>query len=209
MISPVLESQYIGVFGSPANKIRAGADGESQTISMTAPVVMEPAEAKPISMTAPVVMEPPPTSSDGPQQLSMTAPVVTEGSGGLAEGERTAMGTMQFIMPSEYTTIADLPMPTDPRVTLKEVPEHSVIARKFSGNMPPARQEAELAALEVAVRKDGIFSDWVGPDKKWLAAGYNPPWTVPFLKRNEVWVPLPLSREAIEKLVTSSKSSMS
>ena len=61
-----------------------------------------------IAMTAPVTMEP------ASEKIAMTAPVAME-----PEGTRWRM---HFVMPANYT-LATLPKPKDPRITLREVPE--------------------------------------------------------------------------------------
>lgn len=177
-------AKYIGVFGDPANKIAGGESGEQ------------------ISMTAPVVTGPP--SLETGAKISMTAPVVTQTSG--APGSDAKI--MQFIMPQKFKSISDLPTPTDSRVTLREVPELSYLVWQFTGNMGKdvnAAAESVRLLAEEAVKKDngGAFAEYVGPDAKFLVARYNPPWTVPFLKTNELWFPLPLSREEIEAKLPS------
>ncbi|CAM9575450.1 unnamed protein product [Discosporangium mesarthrocarpum] len=209
-------AKYIGVFGKPNNRIRAGGDEpsgevipmtapvvmadkeESEAISMTAPVVMISGDkSEAIPMTAPVVMEP--AASSGSEEVSMTAPVAMDsGAGG--------SGTMQFIMPSKYQSISELPEPIDPRVTLREVPEQVVLARIYYGNLTPERSEKEKEVLVKGVKEDGIFSEFVVKDFKVITAGYNPPFTLPPFKKNEVWVPLPLSKEAAEEKLAATSS---
>ncbi|CAM9854687.1 unnamed protein product [Ascophyllum nodosum] len=169
---------YIGVLGSPANK---GKEGEDQ--------------GERIQMTAPVVLGGPPP---GGEKISMTAPVVQGPGEGAGEGPSKMM---QFIMPRKFKSISELPTPTDERVKLREVPEKLYIVRQFSGNMGTggghdASAELERANTEKGVKADGgALAEYVGEDAKYLVAKYNPPWTLPFLKTNELWFPLPLSRE--------------
>ncbi|CAM9869680.1 unnamed protein product [Pylaiella littoralis] len=171
-------AKYIGVFGKPANTAAGGGDGRS------------------IAMTAPVVTGNP--SLDQGTTISMTAPVV--------ESSGSASNTMQFIMPKEFKTISDLPAPTDSRVSLRQVPEHVYLVRQFSGNMGSgdrhdATAERERAVAVSGAEADGWFSEYVQASSKFLVARYDPPWTLPFLRTNELWFPLPLSRsEAAAKL---------
>jgi hypothetical protein len=106
----------------------------------------------------------------------MTAPVTTEGSGN--------RWRMHFVMPSKYT-MATLPVPTDPRVTLREVPPRQVAARTFSGFVTEARVSAETEALRAWMIERGLQAD--GPAQ---LARYNPPWSIPFLRRNEILIPV-------------------
>eukprot|EP00904_Undaria_pinnatifida_P012070 jgi/Undpi1/7994/HiC_scaffold_24.g10466.m1 len=177
----VLSLLYIGVFGSPENKAKGGDEPEA------------------ISMTAPVVVGSP--SPDPGTKISMTAPVIVN---------PAAESTMQFIMPTAFKSISDLPTPTDKRVTLREVPGRLYLVRQFSGNMGSASAhdaaiERQRMITEEGTRTDGgSFTEYVTIGAKLVVARYNPPWTLPFLKTNELWFPLPLSTdEAIAKLPTA------
>lgn len=124
-----------------------------------------------IAMTAPVAQ-----AGDGrSQSIAMTAPVA-QGSVGQDRW------TIQFFMPSEYT-MASLPVPRDPAVVLAVVPAETYAVLRFSG-LGSARAVAEKEAeLDAALTGSG-----------WAAAGdpvvwfYDPPWTLPPLRRNEVAV---------------------
>ncbi len=127
-----------------------------------------------IAMTAPVVQ-----AGEGPsgrsQNIAMTAPVAQ----GAAGQDRW---TIQFFMPSEYT-LATLPVPRDPSVTLTVVPAETYAVLRFSG-LGSGRTVAEKQAeLEAALNG----SPWVsaGDPVVWF---YDPPWTLPPLRRNEVAV---------------------
>lgn len=121
-----------------------------------------------IAMTAPVEI-------DG-SRIAMTAPVETAaGEGGLV---------MRFTMPAGYTR-ATLPEPTDPRVRIVEVPEATVAVLGFSGS---------TAAEAVLAQEQRLGAVLAG--SAWRATGpavalfYDPPWTLPFRRRNEVAVPV-------------------
>lgn len=124
-----------------------------------------------IAMTAPVAQ-----AGDGrSQSIAMTAPVAQ----GAVGQDRW---TIQFFMPSEYT-MASLPVPRDPAVVLAVVPAETYAVLRFSG-LGSARAVAEKEAeLDAALTGSG-----------WAAAGdpvvwfYDPPWTLPPLRRNEVAV---------------------
>ncbi len=128
--------------------------------------------ARSIAMTAPVVMAPAAGVS-----LPMTAPVTqTAGAGGA--------WTVRFYMPAEYT-LATLPKPKDARIHLLDVPPAEVAVIRFSG----LAGEADVAQRTQQLR------DFIGT-RRWRATGppslarYNPPWTLWFLRRNEVWIPV-------------------
>jgi hypothetical protein len=121
-----------------------------------------------VAMTAPVAQ----TSSN----IAMTAPVAqTPGPGGW---------TITFYMPAKYTA-ETLPKPTDPGIVVSVVPGEVYGVYCFSGipgAAPVARaREALLAGLGgSAWQVDGKVVDWF----------YDPPWTLPFARRNEVAVPV-------------------
>jgi hypothetical protein len=104
----------------------------------------------------------------------MTAPVTLAG----REGD----WIVQFTMPRQWS-LETLPVPNDPRVRLRPVPEMLMAVLKFSGlTSPPrvARKSAELAAwaAERGLEISGTPS----------LARYDPPWTPWFMRRNEVMV---------------------
>jgi hypothetical protein len=121
-----------------------------------------------ISMTAPVTMEP------GSEIIKMTAPVSME--------QTDAKWRVHFVMPGQYT-LDTLPKPNNPAVTLREVPASNYAVIRFSGFAGEdkiARKTADLMAW--------LDSKSITPTGKPQLARYNPPWTLPFLRRNEVLV---------------------
>lgn len=121
-----------------------------------------------IEMTAPVL------EADGGTRIDMTAPVLQGGEGG---------GAMAFVLPdalSEQTA----PAPSDPRVTLATIPPRRVAAVRYSGSLN-GRAEAEEARLRAWIAERDLRP--LGPA---AIAGYNPPWTLPPFRRNEVLIPV-------------------
>jgi hypothetical protein len=121
-----------------------------------------------IAMTAPVAQR--------SEQIAMTAPVAqTQADGGQV---------IQFFMPKQYT-MATLPVPNDPAVQLVTVPAQTMAVLRFSGSISPANvaehQQTLLATL--------TGSAW-HPDGAVVAWFYDPPWTLPPFRRNEVAVPV-------------------
>jgi len=158
------------IFGG--NRARGGDSAER--IAMTVPVTMEPRSER-IAMTAPVTTEAPTRAAAG-ERIAMTAPVTSE--------TGATRWRMHFVMPSKYT-MATLPVPTDPRVTLREVPARQMAARTFSGFVTEARVSSETEALRAWMIERGLSAD--GPAQ---LARYNPPWSIPFLRRNEILIPV-------------------
>lgn len=124
-----------------------------------------------LAMTAPVGAEPAPG-----EKIAMTAPVGAEA---VEEGWRVS-----FVMPAEYT-LDTLPQPLDSRVTLREVPAQRVAAWRFTGWAGERAVERVGARMEAAMASQGLVA--LGDP---VVAQYNPPWTVPFMRRNELLVPV-------------------
>ncbi|MEM9223346.1 MAG: heme-binding protein, partial [Pseudomonadota bacterium] len=133
-----------------------------------------------IEMTAPVVQEP---EREG-AKIEMTAPVVQAPSG----DERW---TVSFVMPKAFTS-ETLPEPTSDTVQVTTMPAERVAAVRFSGVARDKALAERTAALEKWMADNGLTP--AGPPRY---AYYDPPWRLPFLRRNEVIVPLaPASSEA-------------
>ncbi|MDV8079412.1 heme-binding protein [Rhodococcus sp. IEGM 1370] len=125
-----------------------------------------------VAMTAPVSQSP-----AGSRKIAMTAPVSsTPGNDGWV---------VRFFMPAEWT-MDTLPTPDDDRVTLTEVPAETVAVLRFSGGRSRGDVEPQMAALVEALRAHGI--EMLGEPMTWF---YDPPWTLPPLRRNEVVVAIP------------------
>lgn len=124
-----------------------------------------------IAMTAPV------SQQGGSQEIAMTAPVSQQGSAD--EG-----WTIRFFMPSEWT-LETLPEPDDADVDLVSVPPETVAVIRFTGDRSPAAVAQQTADLVDTLGANGI--EPVGEPVAWF---YDPPWTLPFRRRNEVVVPI-------------------
>lgn len=121
-----------------------------------------------IAMTAPVMQ-----ASKG-EKIEMTAPVFQAQSG--------KNWTMRFVLPLEYD-LNTAPKPSDPKVTLVEIPEKKVAVLKFTGFFSENTLSEKKAELMAWLKEKKIK-----PLSEPLSAGYNPPWTIPFLRRNEIHV---------------------
>jgi len=121
-----------------------------------------------ISMTAPV-------AQSAAEKIAMTAPVAqTAAPGGW---------TISFFMPAKYT-LATLPKPLDSGIRIYEVPGATYAVVRFSGIPGAAPVAAATAKLFAQLQN----SNWVpegGGAENWF---YDPPWTLPFARRNEVAV---------------------
>lgn len=121
-----------------------------------------------IAMTTPVIQE-------ESEPIAMTTPVIFE--------DETKNRTFSFVMPSKYT-LETLPEPIDSRVKIIEVSPYRVAALRFRGFYSDANYKKHREKLAEYLKRDGIkYSEM-------LSAGYNPPWTPPFMTRMEVWAVL-------------------
>ena len=122
-----------------------------------------------INMTAPVTV-----TANRSEKISMTAPVTMKASDN--------QWLVHFVMPSKYT-MATLPKPNNDAVMLRQVPSRKYAVVRFSG-LAGARKVANITTqLETWVSKKGIT-----PIGKAELSRYNPPWTLPFLRRNEIMI---------------------
>jgi hypothetical protein len=124
-----------------------------------------------IAMTAPVAQ----SAGSGSEKIAMTAPVGQSRSG-------PGAWTIRFYMPAG-STMETLPVPNNPQVHLVTVPAEDYAALRFSGAPDQSTVAAKQAQLLAALRS----SVWtpVGEPSAWF---YDPPWTIPFLRRNEAVV---------------------
>lgn len=132
-----------------------------------------------IDMTAPVI-----TKTSSSEQIAMTAPVVTKTGGSGEEGENKTV-TMQFILPSKYTKAEEVPKPLDERVVIREEGERKFGVVRFSGLTSDAVVKAKVENLKKCLERDGYKVTG-----EYELARYNPPWTLPPLRTNEVMVPV-------------------
>lgn len=120
-----------------------------------------------IKMTAPVTQEP-------SEPIAMTAPVTQQGDGDTWR--------VRFVMPSKHT-MESLPVPKNPAVKIKQMPSKRFAAIRFSGLPNNGKLRKQTARLEKLISKKELNAISVPS-----YAFYNPPWTLPFLRRNEVLI---------------------
>ncbi len=126
-----------------------------------------------IKMTAPVLQQAASEKIAPSEKIPMTAPVLQQ-----QTADKT--WTVQFVMPSEYT-LQTLPTPNNKAVLLKEIPAQKFVVIRFSGRMTAENLREHQALLEAYIAKNGLKKQ--GEPQ---FAFYNPPWTLPFFRRNEV-----------------------
>jgi len=123
-----------------------------------------------IAMTAPVSQE------QMGEKISMTAPV----------SQQSVQGkwAVSFMMPASYT-METLPVPDDPNIKLRQVPARRVAAVRYSGFWSEEKYLLNKEKLGKWI-KDNRYT--VTGEPVW--ARYNPPFTLWFMRRNEILIPV-------------------
>lgn len=159
----VAEVTVQGTFDSAGNqafrplfRYISGENSSSRSVAMTAPVVQAQADAAATS-----------------EKVAMTAPVVQS-----EEGD--GVFVVAFVLP-ESLTEQTAPVPSNPDVRIRTVPERFAAARRYSGRWTESAYRDQAAALRDAL--DGAGLTPVGGPR---FARFNAPFTPWFLRRNEV-----------------------
>jgi DNA gyrase inhibitor GyrI len=121
-----------------------------------------------VAMTAPVL-------SGEPEKIAMTAPV-------LQEARTGDMQVVSFIAPASFT-LETIPIPKDSRIRIRQVPPFTAAVLRYGGWTDPEKIERKTEELRSMLSRDGRT-----PIPPFLSAQYNPPWTIPPFRRNEIIV---------------------
>lgn len=108
------------------------------------------------------------------EKLGMTTPVTSKD----IEGDTR----VAFVMPISRTA-SSLPEPTDDRIEIVEVPPRRVAVLSFRGRRSTKLIDKKCAELRKLVKAAGLE-----PRGEPTYAGFDPPWTLPLIRRNEVWI---------------------
>jgi hypothetical protein len=106
------------------------------------------------------------------QKIAMTAPV--------EQLYKENGWIISFNMPAEYS-LETLPKPNNPAVIITKKSAQSVIAIKFSGSNSTKNIQIHEEKLKTFANQNDIAING-SP----IYAFYNPPWTLPIMRRNEV-----------------------
>lgn len=150
-----------------------GDNRAKEKIQMTAPVTQQPAPPQPAPEAQPAKGE----------KIEMTAPVTQRPAA--ADGV-TGTGAhryvLSFVMPQRFT-LDTLPQPNDPRVKLRQEPARLMAVRQYSGRWTESSYGREEKKLLDAIREQGY--EPIGTP---VYARYNSPFSLWFMRRNEVMV---------------------
>lgn len=130
--------------------------------------------ARKFAMTAPV------TQVAKPVSMAMTAPVSQIPTNGADGGF-----VVQFVLP-RGVSLESAPEPIDPRVQVRQMPAQRLAAIVFSGFWSESNYNSHLAQLREALTAAQLT--WTGEP---VYSRYNPPYTLWFLRRNEIWLSVP------------------
>jgi len=131
-------------------------------------------QAERIAMTAPVGQR---ATGGGGQKIAMTAPVAQQ------IGVNQSW-MIRFYMPPGWT-LQSLPTPDDERVALVAVAPETVAVLRFTGDRGPGKVAERTRGLREVLRDYGFVA--VGEPTAWF---YDPPWTLPCRRRNEIAIPV-------------------
>lgn len=120
-----------------------------------------------VAMTAPVMQQ-------SSEKIAMTAPVTQQAQG--------RSWIVRFVMPSKYT-IVTLPKPVNPQVALIEVPAARFAVIRFSGFAGQGSLDEHEAQLRAFMMERDLTAT-----REPQYAFYNAPWTLPFMRRNEIMI---------------------
>ena len=109
-------------------------------------------------------------------KIAMTAPVQQQLSG--------SGWSVAFVVPGEYT-LETVPLPASPLVSIREVPGQLLAVHRYSGRWTDENLRKHQAILMSALETAGVAVTGA-----LMSAAYNPPFMPPFLRRNEVMVPV-------------------
>lgn len=126
-----------------------------------------------IAMTTPVTIE---EKSPQSAKIAMTVPVVIE--------PKAGKWTVSFVMPAEYT-LESIPKPINSQVQLRQIPAVKKAVISFTGFYNEQKVAEKTLELEQWMKTRNLQ-----PSGAPNFARYNPPWTLPFLRRNEVMINL-------------------
>jgi len=110
--------------------------------------------------------------NESEQKISMTAPVLVQ-----HKGEESGMS---FVVPRDVAA-KKVPAPKGSEVSVDEMPAAKFAALTYSGRRTDSNETDALAKLRAWMAKKSLRAEGEP-----VYAYYDPPWTLPFLRRNEV-----------------------
>lgn len=114
--------------------------------------------------------------NDARETIAMTTPVLTT--------PRASTHTVAFVMPPDRT-LASLPRPADDRIKLVHIPMRRIAALRFHGRYTDETMLEQTRRLHELVAANDLETKGQP-----MFAGFDPPSTLPWLRRTEMWIEL-------------------
>jgi hypothetical protein len=118
------------------------------------------------------------TAEPAPEKIAMTVPVIAEGKG----DQKTWL--IQFVMPKQYT-MDTLPKPNNSQVKLVPIGPQKLAVIRFTGFVSDDKVQEKTAELMAWIKSRNML-----PLGNPRLARYNPPWSIPWMRRNEILIPI-------------------
>jgi hypothetical protein len=118
------------------------------------------------------------TAEPVPEKIAMTVPVIAEGKG----DQKTWL--IQFVMPKQYT-MDTLPKPNNSQVKLIPIGPQKLAVIRFTGFVGDDKVQEKTAELMAWIKSRNML-----PLGNPRLARYNPPWSIPWMRRNEILIPI-------------------
>ena len=112
------------------------------------------------------------------EKIAMTVPVIAEGKA----DKKTWL--IQFVMPKQYT-MDTLPKPNNSQVKLVPIGPQKLAVVRFTGFVGDEKVQEKTAELLVWIQSR---NEVVSGNPR--LARYNPPWSIPWMRRNEILIPI-------------------
>jgi hypothetical protein len=106
-------------------------------------------------------------------KMKMTIPVIND----FAADEQS----MEFVIPRKH--YQEIPQPLLKEMKIKHYPEQLVLVNTFTGLISVKKTNDEIARMDKFIAENGL--EKLSAPKM---ARYNGPYTLPFLRHNEIWI---------------------
>jgi len=123
------------------------------------------------------------------KEMSMMTPVFRESIGQIGNMNETTQHApnnskwvMSFVMPPSFD-LTTLPEPSDPLIIIESIPAKKVAILRYAGSLNQERM-SEYSQILLAWLDERHIKRLSSP----RSAAYDPPWTIPSLRRNEIHI---------------------
>jgi hypothetical protein len=123
------------------------------------------------------------------EKISMTVPVIIDSK------------NINFVLPKNIDA-SSAPLPNIDSITIKNVPSELIAVREFTGIATESETNQQRGKLEDFLISDGIVYD----SESFKVLQYNPPYTLPWVRRNEVSFVVTMSEYIAHSLVNNNEN---